>query len=293
MRKSKANSLRELEDIVNSEFGQGSVCFRGQSKESWGLIPSAYRTIPLYASDPDFDPGGVAEVERDTYREFDITADMELRGLETLERLSRAQHHGVPTRLLDWSTKIYVSTFFAVGSSPDDDGSIWCLNLSKFPFPKELGRQHRGGGFRIENINQFGGGIIASFAQPVSKPIVPSVSSKKSKPLIPYPDGAFLVWKPHRVDERLKRLEGLLSLYHSFEDEDLIWDYTTHIKDIEKKIGIDLLLKIDIPYVNKPTILNEILQRGIDEYYLFDDLDGLGASLARQHMENIEFSAKP
>ncbi len=293
MKVKNATSLRELEDIVNAEFGQDSVCFRGQSKDSWRLIQSAYRNISLYFSDPNFYPGAVAEVERDTYREFDITADKELRGLKTLERLSRAQHHGVPTRLLDWGTKLSVATFFAVSSSQDDDGSVWCLNLSKFPFPKELGRQHRGGGFRIENIDQFGGGIIASFAQPVSKPIVPSVTSKKNNPLIPYPSGAFLVWKPHRVDERLKRQEGLLSLYQSFEDDDLVWDYSSHIDDLEKKTGIDLLLKINISITNKLQILSEVLKRGIDEHYLFDDLDGLGACLARQHYKNIEFIATP
>ena len=249
-----ANSFRELEDIVNSEFDKVSVCFRGQSNASWGLIPSAYRTIHLYASDPNFDSGGVAEAERDTYREFDITADKELRGLETLERLSRAQHHGVPTRLLDWSSNLSVASFFAVASSSNIDGSIWCLNLSSFPFPKELGRQHRGGGFRIENIKQFGGGVVASFAQPVSKPLIPSTASKASKPLVSLPNGTFLVWKPHRVDERLKRQEGLLSWYHSFEDSDLVWDYTSHINSLEKNIGKNLLVKIKIPKDNKLSI---------------------------------------
>ena len=164
----QANSLRDIEDIVSTHFPSYDVCFRGQSNSDWNLIPSVYRTIGAYAVDPDFDPSWVAVVERDTYREFDISADDELRGLEILERLSRAQHLGVPTRLLDWSFNLSIATFFAISSLSKENCAIWCLNLSKFPFPKELGRQHKGGGYRLDNIKNYGGGVVASFTQPVS-----------------------------------------------------------------------------------------------------------------------------
>jgi len=39
------------------------------------------------------------------------------------------QHHGAPTRLLDWSTSIYVAAYFAVIEQPNADGVIWIVHL--------------------------------------------------------------------------------------------------------------------------------------------------------------------
>lgn len=289
----QADSIREIEDIVSANFDNEDTCFRGQSNVGWNLIPSAYRTISTYASAPNFDSSWVAQVERDTYREFDISADNELRGLDILERLSRAQHHGVPTRLLDWSINLTVAAFFAASSLSKEDCAIWCLNLSKLPFPNELGRQHKGGGYRIENINKLGGGVIASFAKPVSSTVVSLKSGSANQNFSSVPKGTFIVWKPHRVDERLQRQEGLLSWYHSFEDDDLIWDYSSHIHEIENNIGHELLLKIIIPFDKKKALLEEVIRRGITEHYLFANLDGLGSYLAREHFDSIEFNGKP
>jgi hypothetical protein len=38
------------------------------------------------------------------------------------------QHHGAPTRLLDWSTSPYVAAYFAVNQqSSDENGALWCF----------------------------------------------------------------------------------------------------------------------------------------------------------------------
>ena len=59
--------------------------------------------------------------------------------VELFDLLALAQHHGIPTRLLDWSRRSYVAAYFAASDAlkdheakKDDDAhelAIWALNI--------------------------------------------------------------------------------------------------------------------------------------------------------------------
>jgi hypothetical protein len=96
--------------------------FRGHPKSFGNLTPSVYRIPPT---------------ERGGYREFWATERFRLRAGSVgamvprwddhLRWLLLMQHFGVRTRLLDWSESILTALYFAVESSPDCAGEVWCI----------------------------------------------------------------------------------------------------------------------------------------------------------------------
>ncbi|HEX8402377.1 MAG TPA: FRG domain-containing protein [Allosphingosinicella sp.] len=100
----------------------GAYLFRGQADAS-PILPKIGR--PAY----NFD----LSRERALFDSFERAARPFLRGeLSRFELLALAQHHGAPTRLVDWSTTPLVAAWFAVSSFPEDqDAQIYALDLSR------------------------------------------------------------------------------------------------------------------------------------------------------------------
>lgn len=99
--------------------------FRGQLKD-WPLIPTIAR---LHKYVRGFDNWQVFHrhvLER--FRRYGRPHLDELHRTE-IEWLVHAQHHGLPTRLLDWTTNPLKALFFAVDDPYDDrhDGVLWKL----------------------------------------------------------------------------------------------------------------------------------------------------------------------
>jgi hypothetical protein len=100
--------------------------FRGQSKASWGLEPRIER---------EHDFAFLSETERQMIEDFRSKAHLHTehvpRHEDTAGWLSMMQHHGAPTRLLDWTYSAYVALFFAVEAEWDgtEDCALWGVHL--------------------------------------------------------------------------------------------------------------------------------------------------------------------
>lgn len=118
--KSTIEFLSQIED-----HGREAM-FRGQADSTWPLLPS----IARYAE--ALEPGGynsifgLEEHLLDRFRILGVPF-RDFRTMPRFEQLLYAQHYGLPTRLLDWSTNPLKALFFAVEDPRMDstDGVVY------------------------------------------------------------------------------------------------------------------------------------------------------------------------
>ncbi|POA19628.1 hypothetical protein C1886_12175 [Pseudomonas sp. FW300-N1A1] len=150
--------------------GPHSCIFRGQADSSWSLIPSILRPRnqpPITTEGEMVDASFMVFLELEYLSSFARHCDnigisipndsQEFRrevmntqkagrffrnpslwpDTRILDLMAMAQHHGVPTRLLDWTTKAYTAAYFAASSALSRFGeweqtdrlAIWALDI--------------------------------------------------------------------------------------------------------------------------------------------------------------------
>jgi type I restriction enzyme M protein len=121
-------SVSDLLFACKDEFfatDKGRWVFRGHSNCGFDLIPSVGRGVNNSVS--------LGKKEKSLFDFFVREAPAVALNFpsDNWEILSLAQHHGLPTRLLDWSLNPLISLYFAVEANPESDGMLYALYAPK------------------------------------------------------------------------------------------------------------------------------------------------------------------
>ena len=127
MKQIEIDSIDQLLKKINSY--PNNFAFRGQADSAWGLQSTLERMVLSVGKRSHFEERSLEQF-RSKFKLY--SKDMEMPE-KKLSWLSLMQHHGVPTRLLDFTTSPYVALYFAIESLvPSVDGklSLYAIDYS-------------------------------------------------------------------------------------------------------------------------------------------------------------------
>ncbi len=246
--------LQELlfEGALNPRINRfrSQYVFRGHQHANYNLATSLARL-----------GGDFANMEHHIIRNFKKYAHSDV-----VERdsewhwLSVAKHHGLPTRLIDWSYSPFVAMHFATENIDNFgiDGAIWCVHFVKAHdmladcFKKIL---------KSEGADMFAVDMLSDAR----------VTLKDLDTLSPEP--CVIFFEPPSIDERIINQYALFSVMS--DPELLMDDWLNDHPDIWRKIIIPASLKWEVR--------DKLDQANISERVLFPGLDGLSKFLKRQY----------
>lgn len=250
----RVNTWLELQEAVFDSTWQSSLqrhrsnfVFRGTPRASHGLETS-------------LQTGGFEAKERHlltSFRKYALRSAVH--GDLVWNWLSLAKHHGLPTRLLDWTYSPYVAMHFATHDFRhfDEDATIWCVDYRKTNelLPDPLCKVARG-----EDVNIFTTEHLAGVARTLDE--FDALARKND----------FVVFfEPPSLDERIVNQFALFSLPSS---------PTLQLQSLLERRAATYR-KIILPAALKWEIRDKLDQANITERVLFPGLDGLSQWLKR------------
>jgi FRG domain len=229
-------------EVVRTITGldRDTLLFRGHRRHSWPLLPGLARLRRTEEAQVRF--------PNEHVREGALFFDFTMRAGELLPDAQNAwetafamQHHGLPTRLLDWSDTFSVALYFAIKNC-SEDAAVWILD----PFALN---ERMIGKLQIVSPKDLDGSYEDYFINLKMTPTWPVVALF-----------------PNRHNPRISRQRSAFTLHA---------DISTPLETLCPNI----LRKILIPRIAHAAARRFLELSGISEFSLFPDLDGLARDL--------------
>lgn len=266
----KPKSWLELKDWYWALGAGTDWVFRGQREENWEISSSLERAIP-----PGWEKSSkklrqeigefLGYSEEKLFNKFservEQFASMGEAAADTiLGKLALMQHHGVPTRLIDWTESPYVATFFAIEDVTNLEGncavwaitSEWCQEKSAQMVRKKLKLSKE----------QFSNRADFSLDQILSETIL-----KANVPLV-------APLRPLKLNIRIASQQGLFLC-----PGDLNLTFMENLRALGEQDLPSVLYKFVFPSAWRSEIFHDLFNMNIGPQTLFPGLDGFAKSI--------------
>lgn len=286
MKQISVYDLKQLVQIINEEKKNGKIWFRGHANHKYVLLPSLYRN--LYATRDQFNipilPKKITEYNNsgdivpipDLLYINSFYSKLDKLGIDYpkdyIEQICFAQHYGVKTRLLDWTTNINVAYYFShEGRKNNTKTAIYMLNPKEFnQYMSHMNQElyhYKFSNFKFPNA-EMEKEIDQSSMIKVDGLLEPSELNAKSR-LTP-----FAIRGP-QIDQRICRQSGNFIAFGS-----LIWSIE-YYENAKLKNELNFDFKTDLECITKillsPKLSNQIgdflRKKGIDKRYIYNGHD--------------------
>lgn len=229
---------------------RSDYAFHGQGCAAAGLITS----LRLLG-------GPYAELEGDLLRNFRKYAGLHAVPVDSVWNwLAVARHHGLPTRLLDWSFSPYVALHFATADLAlyHEDAAIWCVNFN-------AAHEHLPARLRAA-LREEGSGVLTVEMLAEAAPTLSAFDALSDEPFAAF-------FEPPALDARLVNQFALFSL---LSDPCARFDAWLAARPVCYR-------RLIIPAALKWEVRDKLDMANITERVLFPGLDGLSQWLARHY----------
>lgn len=187
-------------DKDGKEIDQDWMC-RGQRNTDWKLQTSLERACKSFVG---IDLSKAEEIEKKLIYEFSRRYHLYTTHIpnqnDTLEWLTLMQHHGAPTRLLDWTYSFFVAVYFAFEDAHEENSesgsyAVWCINNKWLQL--EVGKKFHANGIKRSTIKQYaetrdGKSFDKIFRNDNPKPLVCPVNPLRYNERLTIQQGVFL-----------------------------------------------------------------------------------------------------